>query len=696
MRRHVLALIGAVALAAPMIATGTAQAADPPGAPTITNAIAGWARGDIILDWDAPTVNPDGIKGYEIRVSDDLGDSWAVPPVNTKSVVTEYTLSGLNPDKSYVFMVRAYNDGTVNSPAGRGEWSNQAPVNPVQPAQNVGPPSYLGTTAEDRAVLVWWTPSDGAAAYQVQYTTKSTPSEGDWQNAKSTVDDHQRVDGLTAGQNYWFRVRSYNGNLDYSDWVVTTNPTSPLGAPNAPTNVQAYAGNGTATVNWTAVSPTPNSYEVQYRAGSGSWVSLSATTGTSATANGLTNGVAYQFQVRAVRGGVASAWTLSNSVVPVAPTVPTAPTAVSGYGTDSAIVISWTMQAGQPVTNYLVQYSLNNAQWFPTTPISTGRVDQTYVLGGLANGQPYYVRVAAANGALQSAFTQMPGTITPLAVPGSPQYLAGVAGNNQVTLTWQQPNIVGPTSPITGYRVQYSVNGGATWTSAPDVTTPVTTTVVGGLANGTGYIFRVRATSYSGDGAWSSVTGVITPPGGPTPPTGVAAVAGDSRATVTWVAPSNPASAVVGYRVTASPGGQTCTTSAVPPSTPATACTVTGLANGQSYTFTVVAVTTSGTSAPSSPSNAVTPSGQTVSIRITNSGRNGNQVFARGTTTGITSGSTVTALIRNKAGASFRPAGQVTVNDDGTFSWSTNTGKKTWVRFTSGGVTSNTVIVGAK
>lgn len=694
MRRHVLALIGAVALAAPMIATGTAQAADPPGAPQITAVVPGWARGEIVIDWNAPAVNPTGIVGYEVRISSDLGDNWAVPPVNTKSTVTEYTVTGLDPALSYVFEVRAYNAGSVNAPDGRGDWSDQWP-NPVQPASNVGPPSYLVTTAQDRAVLVSWQGNDGAAAYQVQYGTSPT---GPWSPSAPlrTVDEHKLVDGLTPGQNYYFQVRSYNGAQDYSDWIVTSSPVAPLGGPNAPTNVQAYAGNGTATVNWTAVSPAADSYDVQYRAGSGSWVSLNSTTSTTATANGLTNGVVYQFQVRANRGGTSSAWVASNSVVPVAPNVPSAPVSVSGYGTDSAAVISWTMQANQPVTTYLIQYSLNNSQWFPTTPISTGRVDLTYVLGGLANGQPYYIRVAAANGNLQSAFTQMPGTVTPQAVPGPPQYLTGVAGNNQVTLTWRPPNIVTPTSPITGYRVQYSLNGGATWMSAPDVTTPITTTVVGGLANGTGYIFRVRATSYSGDGAWSAVSSVITPPGGPTSPSSVAAVAGDSRATVSWVAPSNPTSSIVGYRVTAAPGGQTCTTSGVPPTTPATACVVTGLTNGQPYTFTVVAVTTSGTSAPSAPSAAVTPSGQSVSIRVTSSGRNGTQVFARGTTTGLTSGSTVTAMVRNKAGAAFRPAGQVAVQDDGTFSWSTNTGKKTWVRFMSGGVTSNTVIIGAK
>ena len=65
MKKSILALAGAVALAAPLMATAPAFAADPPGAPTITNAIPGWARGDVILDWDAPATNPAGILGYE-------------------------------------------------------------------------------------------------------------------------------------------------------------------------------------------------------------------------------------------------------------------------------------------------------------------------------------------------------------------------------------------------------------------------------------------------------------------------------------------------------------------------------------------------------------------------------------------------------------------------------------------------------
>ena len=60
--------------------------------------------------------------------------------------------------------------------------------------------------------------------------------------------------------------------------------------------------------------------------------------------------------------------------------------------------------------------------------------------------------------------------------------------------------------------MQFSSNGGVTCASAPDLYTPATTTTVTGLSNGVGYVFRVRATSYDGDGAWSANTGAITPP----------------------------------------------------------------------------------------------------------------------------------------------------------------------------------------
>jgi len=95
----------------------------------------------------------------------------------------------------------------------------------------------------------------------------------------------------------------------------------------------------------------------------------------------------------------------------------------------------------------------------------------------------------------------------------------------------------------------------------------------------------------------------------PSAPQSVTAVAGDARATVTWKAPaSDGGSAILGYRVVAAPGGAAV-------SVTTTSATVTGLTNGTSYTFTVVATNKTGASRASAPSAPVTPAATTTSAR---------------------------------------------------------------------------------
>lgn len=87
----------------------------------------------------------------------------------------------------------------------------------------------------------------------------------------------------------------------------------------------------------------------------------------------------------------------------------------------------------------------------------------------------------------------------------------------------------------------------------------------------------------------------------PSAPTDVLALPGNEQATVSWMAPLNDGgSAITNYTVTSSPGTKTC-------STTTTSCTVDGLVNGDSYTFTVVAGNADGNGPASSPSNSVIP-----------------------------------------------------------------------------------------
>lgn len=88
------------------------------------------------------------------------------------------------------------------------------------------------------------------------------------------------------------------------------------------------------------------------------------------------------------------------------------------------------------------------------------------------------------------------------------------------------------------------------------------------------------------------------PAGRPGTPT---ATAGNSQATVQITPPTTGGSPVT-YTVTSTPGGETCTITV-----PETSCTVTGLTNGTSYTFSSTATGVGGTSEASASSNSVTP-----------------------------------------------------------------------------------------
>ncbi|HWB68336.1 MAG TPA: fibronectin type III domain-containing protein, partial [Mycobacteriales bacterium] len=189
-----------------------------------------------------------------------------------------------------------------------------------------------------------------------------------------------------------------------------------------------------------------------------------------------------------------------------------------------------------------------------------------------------------------------------------PTGVQGTAGHGEVSLSWSAPASDGG-SPITGYVVQDSTDGGAHWTSV--ATAAGTSTTVTGLVAGTAYVFRVAAVNAAGTGPFSAASAPVTPTAvAPGAPTGVTATAGDGQATVSWTPPSNNGgSAVTGYDVQYSSDGGSNWTSASNAfhTSTATTQTVTGLANGTSYVFRVAALNAAGTGAYSTASAPVTP-----------------------------------------------------------------------------------------
>jgi hypothetical protein len=172
--------------------------------------------------------------------------------------------------------------------------------------------------------------------------------------------------------------------------------------------------------------------------------------------------------------------------------------------------------------------------------------------------------------------------------PAKPAWLSAVPGDNTASLTWGAPQ---PHADVTSY-VARAQPGGET------CTTTGTSCTITGLKNGKSYTVTVQSVGVSGT---SATTSTRVTSGVPSPPQAVTGAPGDSSIALTWEAPAlSPGGPVVAYAAFSNPAGGRCVTTS-------TSCTVTGLANNESYVFTVYALNASGHSLPSAESSSVTP-----------------------------------------------------------------------------------------
>lgn len=189
------------------------------------------------------------------------------------------------------------------------------------------------------------------------------------------------------------------------------------------------------------------------------------------------------------------------------------------------------------------------------------------------------------------------------------------------------PVITGPAgaagAPSITHAVNENQNNAGTWSATGGAAWSLTGTDAGLLSISAGGVVTLASgnfdheakASYSfnvlRDAVAQAVTLNITDQAeAPLAPTIGTATAGNASASVAFTAPNNTGRpAITGYTATSSPGGLTETGASSP-------ITVSGLANGTPYTFTVTATNDEGTGPPSAASNSVTPSSGNVAPSI--------------------------------------------------------------------------------
>jgi LPXTG-motif cell wall-anchored protein len=527
----------------------------PPGAPTAAAATAGNGSADVT--WTTPASSgSSAITGYTVTSSPG--------GLTCTTATTACTVSGLDNFTAYTFTVAATNADTLTGPA-------STPSGPVTPKPSV--PVISSATPGDTVVAVAWSTSSPAPT---NYTVPSSPGGLTCSTAGLTCS----VTGLTSGTGYTFTARanypSANSVTSSPSATVTPQPPAP-GQPGAPTALAATAGNGQASVSWTAPVNTGNSSITSYAVTSSPAGGTCTTNGTSCAVTGLSNFTAYTFTARATNAAsfVSVASAPSNSVTPL-PAAPGPPTAVAG---DGLATVSWTAANPAPTT-YNVTSSPGG--------LTCSTASLSCAVSGLTNGTIYTFTVTANYPGPHTISTGASNSVTPIGAPSAPTAVVATAGNGQAGVSWTPPASNGAAA-VTSYTVTSSPAGGS-------CTTAVASCTVTGLANFTGYTFGVTATNAAAEtsaasGPSNSVTPLPAAPGTP------AAVAGDGSAAMSWTV-ANPAP--TNYTVTSSAGGLTCSTATL-------SCSVSGLTNGTAYTFTVTANYPGPHTISSGASNSVTP-----------------------------------------------------------------------------------------
>ena len=300
-------------------------------APTVTGG--NDSQGRPTLKWKAVS----GAAKYEVyRARSRSGEYIKYSTVTG----TSYTnISYIENGNTYYYKVRALDaNGTA------GAWSS---VVSVTYKQTLPAPTVTGGNDAQGRPTLKWNAVTGAAKYEV-YRARS--KDGDYiKYSTVTGTSYTNTSYIEDGNTYYYKVRALKSDGTAGAWssiVSVTYRAASTGTLSAPSVTGGNDAQGRPTLTWKAVTGAAK-YEV-YRARSkdGDYIKYSTTTGTSYTnISYIEDGNTYYYKVRALdANGTAGAW---SSIVSVTYRKPAAATVASGKCGDSA---AWTLDAAGTLT----------------------------------------------------------------------------------------------------------------------------------------------------------------------------------------------------------------------------------------------------------------------------------------------------------------------------------------------------------
>ena len=543
--------------AGPWSATATGTPRTLPGTPMIASVSTG--DQSLTVTWNEPAENGGAtITSYDLRyietsAVDKSDDRWTVRNAVWTLGALQRAVSGLTNGNQYGVQVRAVNE------AGPGPWAPAVFATPTGPA-NIRPVAAVelspsGSVAEGTAITV--TMSFGNLEFNSDDTDADYMFRADVTGANQCegagigndrymyqVDEDPEIRTgviaascpageytlaatISSAQNVQLATASANFS------VGTTTPTTQ--APGHPSiNTPITPGDGSLTVAWTAPadggdtaimaydlrhipSNAADQGDVHWTTLTSAWVSGNL----QYDITGLSNGVSYNVQARAVNSAGAGPWSATATGTPVK--TPAAPAIQRVSPGDQTAVIGWSAPAdtgGGAITGYDLRHLRSDAA-DKSTPAWTVHQDiwssgsLEYTAAGLTNGVQYDFQIRAASAAGAGPWSAT-ATGRPQTVPGVPSLNLTTAGAQSLTLSWNAPADNGGAA-ITSYDLRHIRTAAADkadvqWTKRNGVWSAGTLQyVLTGLSGGVQYDVQIRAVNAAGAGPWSAAaTGTPT------------------------------------------------------------------------------------------------------------------------------------------------------------------------------------------
>jgi len=500
--------------------------------------VSSFAQTTVSLTW----TNPNGESLVNNTVYYGISSVGPWTGVTTSGAVTAFTVTGLTPNKYYVFQVTAWN-GTAES----GPSTQAHQITATIPA---APGSFVVASFTTTSISYTWSnPSGGGLVNDTFYWQQENTCGATFVNSVSLgVATSYTLSSLLGATFYCAQVSAWNATGESPASAQLRQETAHV--PSAPTTVVVTATT-TTTVAITWVNPTGTvSNDTVYWNESASCnpsfyqnAHSMAGSATSYTITGLTTADSYCVAVQA--------WNATGGSALSSPA--RMPGAAASLGvtsiTTTTVSLTWTAAAGS-LANDTVYEGTPVATPSPfctvTSKLSTAGSVSTYTAVTLTPGVKYCFAVVGWSSESDTigVLTSYINATTTVPVPGAPTITsATVLSTSSISIVWVNP--VPTYGSVVNNTVVWGTSCGSTtiasWQTSASMGGAVTTYTMTGLLSHTSHCIAVSAWTTGGMGAFSNTVTRVTFYSAPGAPTNLTLIS-TSRTTITfnWTNP-NPA-----------------------------------------------------------------------------------------------------------------------------------------------------------